>query len=173
MKKLNLISDNSLEELLCLLNRIDNTINHDFLHVSEYLPSDIIKPLSLFKKELLEEYNRRQELYEEYSPKVFTYNPYKGPAGPTKQQTLDNTRFLGQELEKAQIPFKENWDYIKENYGGTGGDEMVLEINNGKDTIHVSYDRWGFVVDELEDFDQVDFIIIFKGIIKWYNEGLK
>lgn len=52
------ISQNSLEELLALIEQVNKRIN-DYSHVSEYLPDSLTKELKAFYKKLCKEYNKR------------------------------------------------------------------------------------------------------------------
>lgn len=60
MKKLTQISNNDLMELNCLVGRIENLINNDFLHVAELLPARIIVELSKISVEIDSEFNNRE-----------------------------------------------------------------------------------------------------------------
>ena len=51
------ISQNSLEELLALIEQINKRIS-DYSHISEYLPKSLTKELKDFYKKLCKEYNR-------------------------------------------------------------------------------------------------------------------
>ena len=58
MKNLKTISQNSLEELLSLMEQVENKIQQ-YNHVSEYLPKSIIDELGKFYEKLTKEYNKR------------------------------------------------------------------------------------------------------------------
>lgn len=58
MKKLKTISQNSLEELLSLMEQVENKIQQ-YSHVSEYLPKSIVNELGKFYEKLQKEYNHR------------------------------------------------------------------------------------------------------------------
>ncbi len=52
------LSQNSLEELLALIEQVNKRIN-DYSHVSEYLPESLTKELKNFYKKLCKEYDKR------------------------------------------------------------------------------------------------------------------
>jgi hypothetical protein len=52
------ISENSLEELIALINSINDSI-HDYRHVSDYLPTSLKKEVKAFEKALQDEYEKR------------------------------------------------------------------------------------------------------------------
>lgn len=49
------ISDNSLNELFNLVTCINDAINKNYLHVSNFLPDSIKKELKKFEKEIIKE----------------------------------------------------------------------------------------------------------------------
>jgi glutathionyl-hydroquinone reductase len=56
--KIKNISENSLYELLSLIEQIDNRIKQ-YSHVSKYLPNSLTKEIDEFYKKLTDEYNNR------------------------------------------------------------------------------------------------------------------
>jgi hypothetical protein len=58
MSKFQKVSDNSLEELMCLMADIQARIE-DYSHVSEFLPKSIGNVLNTFERQLVDEYDRR------------------------------------------------------------------------------------------------------------------
>jgi uncharacterized protein YbgA (DUF1722 family) len=52
------LSQNSLEELLALIEQVNKRIN-DYSHVSGYLPESLTKELKTFYKKLCKEYDKR------------------------------------------------------------------------------------------------------------------
>lgn len=58
-KELRQLSGNDISELLCMIGRINSTIN-DFCHVSENLPKGISKQLTDFSKKLNQELDNRE-----------------------------------------------------------------------------------------------------------------
>jgi len=58
MNKFKKVSDNSLEELMCLMADIQSRIE-DYSHVSEFLPKSITNVLNHYQEELGEEYDKR------------------------------------------------------------------------------------------------------------------
>jgi glutathionyl-hydroquinone reductase len=56
--KIKNISENSLYELLSLIEQIDNRIKQ-YSHVSQYLPNSLTKEIDEFYKKLTDEYNNR------------------------------------------------------------------------------------------------------------------
>jgi hypothetical protein len=59
-KNINKISENSLYELLSLIEQIEKRIK-DYSHVSEYLPKTLTKEIEQFYKILTKEYDNRIE----------------------------------------------------------------------------------------------------------------
>ena len=60
MKKLKTASNNSLCELSCLMGRINNLIQKDFIHVDEFISKSLLKELSKFDNSIEKEFNRRE-----------------------------------------------------------------------------------------------------------------
>jgi hypothetical protein len=58
MSKFKKLSDNSLEELMCLMADIQARIE-DYSHVAEFLPKSITNVLNHYQEELGEEYDKR------------------------------------------------------------------------------------------------------------------
>lgn len=58
MNKFKKVSDNSLEELMCLMADIQRRIE-DYAHVVDHLPKSITNVLSKYQEELGEEYDKR------------------------------------------------------------------------------------------------------------------
>lgn len=58
MSKFKKVSDNSLEELMCLMVDIQSRIE-DYSHVSEFLPKSVTNVLNHYQEELAEEYDKR------------------------------------------------------------------------------------------------------------------
>ena len=56
--KIKNISENSLYELLSLIEQIDNRIKQ-YSHVSQYLPNSLTKEIDEFYKKLTDEYDNR------------------------------------------------------------------------------------------------------------------
>jgi hypothetical protein len=56
--KIKNISENSLYELLSLIEQIEKRIK-DYSHVSQYLPNSLTKEIDEFYKKLTDEYNNR------------------------------------------------------------------------------------------------------------------
>jgi hypothetical protein len=100
------------------------------------------------------------------------YQPYEGPGGPTQEQADNNTRYLGQLLNEAGIPFEEDRDYAKELWDG---DDLNLKITNKKgEVVYAGYDRWGFVVEGhpfMQALDQEDVEITLTYIKSWYSRS--
>lgn len=58
MNKFQKVSDNSLEELMCLMADIQSRIE-DYSHVAEFLPKSIGNVLNTFERQLVDEYDKR------------------------------------------------------------------------------------------------------------------
>lgn len=58
MSKFQKVSDNSLEELMCLMADIQARIE-DYSHVAEFLPKSIGNVLNHYQEELVEEFYKR------------------------------------------------------------------------------------------------------------------
>lgn len=63
--KLKNVSDNSMSDLLGLMNEIEDNINNRYLHVSDHLPESFVKSVQSLKKEILKEFERREEFQED------------------------------------------------------------------------------------------------------------
>lgn len=95
-----------------------------------------------------------------------SYNPYTGGGGPTAEQAEGNTKYLGSKLRNLCIPFEEDRDYAKENWDG---DDLMIKVTRPDGQVcYASYDRWGFVSDELE-LDQDNLITTTQKIYDWYS----
>jgi hypothetical protein len=94
---------------------------------------------------LLEKYTGKKVVLRE------GYRPYKGGAGPTSDEIIKNNAFLLKRLQKLGVQCQmDNGEYAKEKWDGN---EKMIVVKGGNETAHISYDRWGFVSDEL-DLDQ-------------------
>ena len=101
--------------------------------------------------------------------KKYVYKPYKGSAGPTKEQAEANTKALGEALGELGIPFNYDREYSQEMWGD---DDLNLKITHPKtnETAYVGYDRWGFEISEIDcDIEQLTFPEAVNFIEKWYN----
>jgi hypothetical protein len=58
MSKFQKVSDNSLEELMCLMADIQSRIE-DYSHVSEFIPKSVSNVLNTFERQLVDEYDKR------------------------------------------------------------------------------------------------------------------
>ena len=116
---------------------------------------------------LLEKYSGKKVILE-------TYEPYTGGAGPTPEQVSANTKSLFRILQKQGVNCTmDNGEYAAEHWNG---DEKMIVITKPKgQTIHVSYDRWGFCVDAdsdikgVSDIDQEGLKETCDAICKWYK----
>ncbi len=107
------------------------------------------------------------------SPKL--YGDYRGGAGPTEAQSENNDKVLGLALQTNNIPFTWTDELAKELWDGDEQQIRIIGPLNQK--IYVSYDRWGFVIDnvdhipedKLEDIDQPNLVTTLQAIKKWYN----
>lgn len=100
------------------------------------------------------------------------YQPYNGPAGPTKEQKEGNTLYLGELLKKHNIPFTEDRDWARLNWGGDDLNLLITKGESNREFIYVGYDRWGFVAESdnpIFDLDQADLDTTIVEVIKWYN----
>jgi len=59
IKNIDTISNNNLLELLALLNEIDKSITHDYIHVSEHLPSVLIDTIQKLQQDINQECDKR------------------------------------------------------------------------------------------------------------------
>jgi hypothetical protein len=100
----------------------------------------------------------------------YKYEPYNGPAGPSKEQKENNTLCLAELLKQKNIPFETDREWAKIMWGG---DELGIVIKKGNVSIVAGYDRWGFVVESNNfvdiDVDQCPLDETVDAIVKWYN----
>jgi LysM repeat protein len=98
-----------------------------------------------------------------------TYTPYKGGAGPKPDQITANDLHLLGLLRKEGVPAK--YEIDKDWITEIGFDEEFKTINITREsgnTIHVSYDRYGFNCDEL-DLDNAPLDETLSIIDQWYH----
>lgn len=101
------------------------------------------------------------------SPKLMV--DYKGGDGPSQELAENNDKVLKYALNAIKIPSIWNNTFLQE-LCDVPEDIKVLEITRQDcEKIYVSYDRWGYVIDGLEDGDQVGIIECVKLIKDWYN----
>lgn len=113
------------------------------------------------------------------SPKL--YVEYRGPGGPEATQKENNDKALKLVLDINNIPNTWNNTWMLEL---CDEDESVIEIqrpskdgNGSYETIYVSYDRWGYVIDtvdiipedRLSHCDQKSLKETLQIIKRWYN----
>lgn len=83
------------------------------------------------------------------------YNPYRGPAGPSKTLAEKNTLCLAFLLKEEGIPYTEDREYAMQMWGSPDLLLKIVDSESGED-LYAGYDRWGFVVDGMEEIDQCD-----------------
>lgn len=95
------------------------------------------------------------------------YTEYRSGAGPEPEQSKNNDMAMALSLTTNQIPHIWTNEWAKKMWGG---DELQIKILHPqtKKPIYVSYDRFGFVIDGIEDGDQEDLVTVLDYIKKWY-----
>lgn len=91
-------------------------------------------------------------------------------------QSENNDKVLGLALKANNIPF--TWTSELAERLWDGDEQQIRIISPKNECIYVSYDRWGFVIDDegdipedrLENIDQADLVTTLNAIKKWYYE---
>lgn len=101
---------------------------------------------------------------------------YKGGAGPSEEQIAHNNKVLAQELKKLKILYEKDYEYLADLTGVEQCSPLLKithPIDNHRDPIYVGYDRWGFVIDQLDDpsinTDQINLKETLVVIKEWYG----
>jgi hypothetical protein len=95
------------------------------------------------------------------------YVPYKGGTGPTQSQITSNDHALIKLLAMSGLIVEYELDHIYAKIFDPPFKTVNITHPKTGDVIHCSYDRWGFVVDEL-DVDQKNIEGTLKIILNWY-----
>lgn len=95
---------------------------------------------------------------------------YVGGAGPSEELVSHNNKVLARELKKLGILFVRDTDFLEELTGVKQTPLLKITHPRTGSVAYAGYDRWGFVVDGVEDFiDQCSIEKTITAIQKWYK----
>lgn len=88
--------------------------------------------------------------------KTFKFKPYIGGAGPSDKLVENNDLYLLQELKKLSIECTYEADVEWNDEIGFNSFFKTVNVKYGEKILHVSFDRYGYVCEEIDEVDQTN-----------------